>query len=188
MKQLILSLLLAVCTACAAQTTHMKFKGIPIEGTLDSFVKKLRDKGYAYSGMQDGMAILEGEFAMTTGCTIAVSRFSDHDQVNLVSVVFPGKETWHSIYTQYSTLKEMLSEKYGEPESIEQFTSQGLSDYIKFHQIKNDEGHCVSTFTTENGKVVLMMAKSDYTSLSVILSYFDNDHTAETRQRIMDDL
>ena len=33
MKQLILSLLLAVCTVCNAQTNHMKFKGIPIEGT-----------------------------------------------------------------------------------------------------------------------------------------------------------
>ena len=41
MKQLILSLLLAVCTVCNAQTNHMKFKGIPIEGTLDSFVQKL---------------------------------------------------------------------------------------------------------------------------------------------------
>ena len=42
MKQLILSLLLAVCTVCNAQTNHMKFKGIPIEGTLDSFVQKQR--------------------------------------------------------------------------------------------------------------------------------------------------
>ena len=48
MKQLILSLLLAVCTVCNAQTNHMKFKGIPIEGTLDSFVQKLKSKGFTY--------------------------------------------------------------------------------------------------------------------------------------------
>ena len=42
MKQLILSLLLAVCTVCNAQTNHMKFKGIPIEGTVLS--KSLKAK------------------------------------------------------------------------------------------------------------------------------------------------
>ena len=65
MKQLILSLLLAVCTVCNAQTNHMKFKGIPIEGTLDSFVQKLKSKGFTYLGQQDGMALLKGEFAAT---------------------------------------------------------------------------------------------------------------------------
>lgn len=60
MKHLILSLLLAVCTVCSAQTNHMKFKGIPIEGTLNSFVQKLKDKGYTFIGQQNGMAILKG--------------------------------------------------------------------------------------------------------------------------------
>ena len=32
MRELILSLLLAVCTVCTAQTNHMKFKGVPMEG------------------------------------------------------------------------------------------------------------------------------------------------------------
>lgn len=77
MRQLIISLLLAVCTVCSAQTNHMKFKGIPIEGTLDSFVQKLKSKGFTYLGQQDGMALLKGEFAATKGCTIGVARFSD---------------------------------------------------------------------------------------------------------------
>ena len=54
MKHLVLSLLLAVCTVCSAQTNHMKFKGIPIDGTLNSFVQKLKDKGYTFIGQQDG--------------------------------------------------------------------------------------------------------------------------------------
>ena len=45
MKQLVLSLLIAVCTVCNAQTGHMKFKGVPMEGTLQSFTTKLKAKG-----------------------------------------------------------------------------------------------------------------------------------------------
>ena len=110
MRQLIISLLLAVCTVCSAQTNHMKFKGIPIEGTLDSFVQKLKSKGFTYLGQQDGMALLKGEFAATKGCTIGVARFSDRDQVNLVAVIFPEEESWSGITKSYYTLKDMLTE------------------------------------------------------------------------------
>ena len=147
MKHLILSLLLAVCTVCSAQTNHMKFKGIPIEGTLNSFVQKLKDKGYTFIGQQDGMAILKGEFAATKGCTIGVARFSDRDQVNLVAVIFPEEETWTGITKSYYTLKDMLTEKYGTPECIEEFSDrEPSSDFLKFHAILNDECHYISEF------------------------------------------
>ena len=66
MKHLIITFLLSVLmTAGYAQTNHMKFKGIPMEGTLNSFVQKLKEKGYTYLGQQEGMALLKGEFAAT---------------------------------------------------------------------------------------------------------------------------
>ena len=66
MKHLIITLLMSVMvTASSAQTNHMKFKGIPMEGTLNSFVQKLKEKGYTYLGQQEGMALLKGEFAAT---------------------------------------------------------------------------------------------------------------------------
>ena len=171
MKQLFLSLLLAVCTVCNAQTNHMKFKGIPIEGTLNSFVQKLKDKGYTFIGQQDGMAILKGEFAATKGCTIGVARFSDRDQVNLVAVIFPEEETWSGITKSYYTLKDMLTEKYGSPECVEQFSDrEPSSDFLKFHAILNDECHYVSEFSCENGKIQLTMSKQDYNSAAVPVS------------------
>ena len=62
MKQLVLSLLIAVCTVCNAQTGHMKFKGVPMEGTLQSFTTKLKAKGFTPVGIQDGVSLLKGEF------------------------------------------------------------------------------------------------------------------------------
>ncbi len=42
MKKLLLGVMLAIgCIACHSQECPYKFMGIPIEGTLDEFAKKL---------------------------------------------------------------------------------------------------------------------------------------------------
>ncbi len=190
MKQLIFSILLSAMVAVgSAQTNHMKFKGIPMEGTLNSFVQKLKAKGYSYLGQQDGMALLKGEFAATKGCTIGVARFADRDQVNLVAVIFPEEESWNGITKSYFGLKDMLTEKYGNPESVEEFSGdEPPTDFLRFHKILDDECHYLSEFQCENGKIQLTMAKQDYNSAAVILRYIDKANADETRKKIMDDL
>lgn len=190
MKKIITILfLLLIVAVCPAQTTHMKFKGIPMEGTLDSFVQKLKDKGFTYLGQEDGMAILTGEFAATKGCTVGVARFSDRDQVNIVVVIFPGEETWKSITKTYYNLKDMLTAKYGNPESIEEFSGrEPIDDYFKFHALLRDECNFISDFVCEGGKIQLTMNKQTYSSAAVILRYIDKANADETRKRIMDEL
>ena len=64
MKKIITMIALVLCTlAMSAQTNHMKFKGIPMEGTLQSFTNKLKMKGYTPMGIRDGVSVLKGEFA-----------------------------------------------------------------------------------------------------------------------------
>ncbi len=89
----------------------------------------------------------------------------------------------------YYTLKEMLTEKYGTPECIEEFSDrEPSSDFLKFHAILNDECHYISEFSCENGKIQLTMSKQDYNSASVILKYIDKANADETRKKVMDDL
>ena len=169
MRKILLSMLLSVCMICSAQTNHMKFKGIPMEGTLNSFVQKLKAKGYTYLGQEDGIAILKGEFATIKGCTVFVNRFSDRDQVNMVGVVFPEEKTWNAITTSYYLLKDMLTEKYGKPDCVEEFS-------------KRDPQSC------ENGNIQLSMKKTNTLAASVFLRYIDNENADETRKKMMDDL
>ena len=87
------------------------------------------------------------------------------------------------------TLSEMLTEKYGSPECVEQFSDrEPSSDFLKFHAILNDECHYVSEFSCENGKIQLTMSKQDYNSAAVILRYIDKVNADETRKKVMDDL
>lgn len=162
-----------------------------MEGTLNSFVQKLQKQGFTYIGTKEGTAILKGEFATTKGCTIAVARFSNKDQVNIVAVMFPEMKSWSTIYSSYSTYKEMLTEKYGQPECVEEFsvgTDNDDSDWSKFHALTHDECHFVSEFTTENGRIQLTMSKMDYNTASVVIKYIDDVNAAETRRKVMEDL
>lgn len=174
---------------CSAQSEHMKFKGIPMVGTLNSFVDKLKSKGYTYMGQQDGIALLQGEFAATKDCTIGVARFADKDQVNMVVVLLPGQKSWSSITSDYYTFKNLLTEKYGTPNVTETFSDrEPTSDFSKFYALLNDECHFLSEFTTDNGRIQLTMGKKDYDSASVILRYIDSANASETRKKVMDDL
>ena len=189
MKKLILILLIAVCTVCTAQTKHMKFKGIPMAGTLDSFVQKLKQKGLNFIDKEDGISMLKGEFAATKGCTILVSRFAERDQVNMVVVIFPEDKTWNSLTNRYYNLKEMLSEKYGMPDCEESFSgSVPNDDFLRFHALLKDECHFLSEFTCENGTIQLSMKKSDVLSAVVFLRYIDKVNADETHKKAMDDL
>lgn len=190
MKKIIIALWLFISAGvCFAQSGHMKFKGIPMEGTLNSFVAKLKAKGFTYIGQQDGAAILKGEFAATKNCTIGVVRFSDKDQVNVVGVIFPEQDSWSDIYQSYLSLKEMLTEKYGEPDVSERFSGNDPdSDFYKFYALLNDECHYVSKFTCENGKILLTMKKQNHNTASVLLRYIDKANADETRKKVMDDL
>ena len=58
MKHLFLTLLLTFFVGiCSAQTEHMKFKGVPMEGTLQTFTSKLKAKGFMPIGVQDGVSL-----------------------------------------------------------------------------------------------------------------------------------
>ena len=71
MKHFLLTLLLTfIVSVCSAQTEHMKFKGVPMEGTLQTFTSKLKAKGFMPIGVQDGVSLLKGEFAGYKDCTL----------------------------------------------------------------------------------------------------------------------
>ena len=72
MKHFLLTLLLTfIVGVCSAQTEHMKFKGIPMEGTLQTFTSKLKAKGFMPIGVQDGVSLLKGEFAAQLQISVA---------------------------------------------------------------------------------------------------------------------
>lgn len=67
------SMVIALTIFAQTKSEHLKFKGVPIDGTLREYVSKMEAAGFSYLGENDGTALLEGEFAGVKGCTIGVS-------------------------------------------------------------------------------------------------------------------
>jgi hypothetical protein len=189
MKQILIALILMITSSVAfAQSGHMKFKGVPMEGTLQTFTNKLKAKGYTPIGIQDGVSILQGEFAGYKKCTIgAVADKSG--MICKVSVIFPTMEKWGELESCYKNYKEMLTEKYGEPKDcIEQFQeSYADDDNSKKHELSMDRCKYISTFAGDNGEIQLEITHQSF-NCYVMLSYFDNANQAKLKKQIMEDL
>ena len=149
MKRLFLTTLclFAVCFSFAQTNEtniehHLKFKGIPIDGTPSEFDAKLKNNGFTYARTIDsGLVIYKGSFAGYNNCEVAVK--SNNNLVYEVVVIFPKSYSWNHLNNTYSSLKEMLTTKYGNPESIEKFENTPSyvnieDDNNKYREVENE--------------------------------------------------
>lgn len=173
------------------KSTHLKFKGVPIDGKLDEFKSRMERKGFKHIGTQDNAEILQGDFADFKECTIYVTTLDNKDLVSKISVVFPEQKQWKYLYGDYTHLKELLTEKYGKPSAC-------TEKFQFFHEPRNNSekmsyallGGCQyeSQFTTDNGEITLWIEHESSLSCFVMLSYKDKDNSNIIREHAKDDL
>jgi hypothetical protein len=76
-KTLVSTIVVLAAIISFAQTqpsVHFSFKGVPIDGTLSEYVSKMKQIGFSLIGMEDGRAMLQGDFAAYNDCTIGVNK------------------------------------------------------------------------------------------------------------------
>jgi len=172
-------------------TEHMTFKGVPIDGTLNEYVSKMKQSGFTLIGTEDGVAMLKGDFAAYKGCIIGVATLEEKDLVSKITVIFPEQETWSSLSSNYYNLKELLTEKYGEPtEIVENFDtySEPDDDRQKMYEVKIDNCKYYTTYELENGSIQISIDHQSVVSCFVRLAYFDKINSEKVRQKAIDDL
>ena len=190
MKHLVLIILAALSVAAYAQSEHLTFKGVPIDGTLAEYTEKMQEKGFHYLYSENGLTILQGDFAGYKNCQIGVSTLDNMDLVSTIAVIFTTHDTWGNLYGNYANLKEMLSEKYGRPSMVvEEFQSSYVDDDSrKMYEVGMDRCKYYSIFKTKLGTIELSINKADFGEGMVVLRYQDQVNSIETRAAAMDDL
>ena len=197
MKSIISSLLFALITITSfaqnkSETAgHLTFKGVPIDGTLYEFVSKMKKSGFSHVATEEGIAILEGDFAGFKGCTIGVVTLKPKDLVSKITVLFPESDTWSLLSNNYFHLKELLTEKYGEPSDVlEKFDtySEPRDDSDKMYAVKFDNCKYYTTYEAENGDIQLSIDHESVISCYVRLSYFDKINSETIRKEALKDL
>ena len=167
---------------------HLKFKGIPIDGTPKAFGQKLTTSGFEYLREYNGVLWYGGAFAGYNNCEVAIK--SANNLVYEVVVIFPDAYSWNSLYSTYSSLKSMLTQKYGDPfVEEEKFVNTPLyrdldDDNDKFYEV--GQGHCVyhAGFYVPEGSIWLEIKSTK----SVGIHYHDALNERAVESAAIDDL
>lgn len=197
MKNILVTLFLSL-TVCIsfAQTNadsskHLTFKGVPLDGTLDQYVLKMKQNGFKHLSTKDGTAMLQGDFAGYKDCYVGVSTLKQKNLVYKIGVLFPEKDTWSALSGNYFDLKQMLTEKYGEPSDVvEKFDtrSEPRDDGSRMYEVQFDRCKYYSIWTTGKGEIQLSIDHNNVTSCFVKLAYFDKINGETIKKQALDDL
>lgn len=173
---------------------HLKFKGVPIDGTLAAYTRAMEAAGFRKIGSRSGVSILQGDFAGFKNCKVNVSTLSNHDLVCTIEVHLPLRESWGDIYADYSSLKSMLTKKYGKPTANKEYFQNMYvdDDSSRFHNLKFDSCIYYATFTAPNGTITVRIDHDgegyDYDDCYVSLTYSDKSNSNLVGQTAYDDL
>ena len=193
MKKYILSGIFSVITVLSfAQTErHLSFKGVPLEGTLNEYVAKMKQNGFTLIKTEEESAFLHGDFAGYKSCIVGVSTLKQKDLVYKIAVIFPESDTWSSLSSNYFNLKDMLTEKYGDPAvEIEKFDtySEPRDDRGRMHAVQFDNCKYQSIWSMEQGQIELSIDHQSVLSCYVRLLYFDKINGDKIKSSAIDDL
>ena len=192
MKKILISLivsLMALTSFAQADSLHLSFKGVPIDGTYRSFTSKLKQKGFTQDPTEP--RFLLGNFAGYADCKIVTSYDENKDLVYGVGVVFQETNSWQILYSNYSNLKTMLTTKYGEPyqESEEfQHPYSADDDNSKIYEVKMGRSNYKTVFANKKGQIVLQITQVENLICYVSLIYVDNVNTMAIHGDAIDDL
>lgn len=171
-------------------SNHLKFKGVPIDGTLEEFVARMKRKGFKSIGLRNGKAILQGDFASYKKCTVYVSTLDNKDLVSWINVEFPARDQWEYLIGDYNGLKELLKEKYGKPSLItEKFQNSYINDDAdRMYAVKLDRCKYETRFNTGNGEILLWIEHDKLLSCFVMLAYKDKINGQIIKDVALEDL
>jgi len=102
---------------------HIKFMGIPMDGSFDDFRDKIIAKGFRFEMINDNnLTILSGYFANHRADVLL--QPNRDDEIYRVQLIFSDGgqyfTSWKDISRLYFELKELLISKYGEPDECKE--------------------------------------------------------------------
>ena len=110
MKKLLLTICSSLfCVLSYAQTEHLTFKGLPIDGSKQEFVKELQSQGYENAPEMGADDVLSGTF-IGRDCYVVIVGTPITNTVWKVGILFKLKyDNWSSIKRAYDGLVDVYT-------------------------------------------------------------------------------
>ena len=189
MRKIIFTLTMLFATVNLMAQEHLTFKGIPLEGSITEFCKKLEAKGFTSLGAENNIEVFIGDF---TGrqTTIGVAATDNGKNVFSVVVFFDASKEWNILVNTYNYYKDLYTRKYGKPSmSKEKNPALADSNTALMAEVHDGTAVWVSTWKVTGGDIELSIEKSDgfYEGL-VIIRYRDAQNVEAKIQRDLEDI
>ena len=150
---------LLVFTQC--NFSHLRFEGIPIDGPIEPFVQKLKEKGFKPVEKWEEMQCLKGTFAGKSNCQVFVLRNVKRDIVYRVVVCMPFRDNWEQIERDYQYLQRYYIKKLGAPDEFHsnfEVSREVERNEDKWKLLCADKCNYTSTWEVDGGKIYLEMS------------------------------
>lgn len=192
MKRLLLFAALVVCmvgTLHAQETEHLKFKGIPIEGSVDSFGCKLVAEGFSKVAQN----AYRGKF-MRSDCAVVLVG-ADNGMIWRVAIAFGDVNTWSTLRSSFDGYVDLYTEKYGRPTKIVKEFLGYYVDLVKssadnaMSAIFNDSCNYNAYWKLQHGSIDMRIVKGkSYRSGVIVITYTDDTNKAVVRSADLDEI
>ncbi len=182
----IISVLFAFCLCMAASAQqHMKFMGIPLDGTVDNFTMKLKAKGVTYDAAKSkaagqGCRVFNGTF-MGENATINVA-YNPKSKIMFSTAVEMQYPTVESAHIPFLNLTESLQRKYPNTTPEENRGPDGDVIGLAFN-IPDETGGNSIGFILQSLKT-----PSFGSGISICLMYTDMDNFEKSEAILNEDL
>lgn len=161
MRSVIFMFLFVVANLSFAQTGHLTFKGIPIDGHINSFIEKMETKGFEKKEINKtgNIAIMTGSF-VGKSCAIIVLATEKTFTVSKVIAITSEYISWTSLKFDYKRFKDLYVTKYGTPSNKYEFFAEPYyeGDGYELQALKKEKCFYASFFGTEEGNIAVMLS------------------------------
>lgn len=159
MKQLTILIVAIVTITFSAKSQN--FDGIYIGGSLNSFVDKLKAKGYKLLDLNAQYATLTGTIA-NTEVEVYVGSTPKTKVVSNITIYLPKETYWQGLKSSYIEYLTILSDKYGKPDmQYTGFTSPYYEgDGYEMSAVENEKTNYVAFwFDKSNTNIAIQISK-----------------------------
>lgn len=138
----------------------LQFKGIPIEGSVKTFISKLQAQGAKLENTEDDLYFFSDSFAGVSNCTIVVSHYKD--SIVGLNVYLPKKTSWVDLKIDFVKFEESYTKKYGKPSDSFKFFNYPYyeGNGYEMSAVSMGECHYETFWDVENGWISLEISKS----------------------------
>ena len=183
MKRILLTIIFVVAVIFAYAEGHMTFKGVDINGNIESFVAKLEEQGFVKQSIKKDHAIMTGFFT-AEDVILYIHATPISNTVYGVSVVYKPADSWPNQETHYRNLRMSLARKYGDP--IAEIWD--VDDFLPEQKLKEGYSTAKTEYGDANGGVTISIESTVHVGVSTRIFYWDKENQTKNQEEIESDL